>query len=112
MGFVFELNVDLLRDRRCERLEVPTVVVVADVGVWRHPDRIDNPIDDAPAAGFQSLLRSQQDLAGERIDCLMTLNTPEFGVTRMCPTFSTRSLITINTKQYGGYDATRTSIRN
>jgi len=56
VGFVFEPNFDAFRDLRRERLEVLAVIVV-DVGVRGHSDGVDDAVDDAPAANFQSLFR-------------------------------------------------------
>ncbi|ERG97373.1 MAG: hypothetical protein J07HQW2_03859 [Haloquadratum walsbyi J07HQW2] len=76
---MFQPNLDVFRDLRRERLEVLAVLVV-DVGVRVHPDGVDDPVDDAPAAGFQPLFRRQQNLASERVDRLVTLDTTELRV--------------------------------
>jgi hypothetical protein len=55
VSFVFEAYFDGIDDPCREYIEVfPSIV--ADVGVWRHLDGVDDTVDDAPAAGFQSLL--------------------------------------------------------
>nr|WP_145973546.1 MULTISPECIES: hypothetical protein [unclassified Natrinema] len=56
---MFEPNLNVFRDLHRERLEVLAVIVV-DVGVRGLPDGDDDPVDDAPAAGFQPLFRRQQ----------------------------------------------------
>ena len=76
---MFEPNLDAFRDLRRERLEVLAVLVV-DVGVRRHPDGVDDAVDDPPAAGFQSLLRCQQNLPSERVDGFVALDAAELCV--------------------------------
>jgi len=56
MGLVFEPDLDVLRDLCRGCVEVLAVIVV-NVRIRRHPDRVDNPVDDALAPGFQVLFR-------------------------------------------------------
>ena len=79
VGFVFKPNLDGLRDLCRERLEVLAILVV-DVRIGRHPDGVDNAVDDAPTAGFQPLFRRQQNLASERVDCFVALDAAELRV--------------------------------
>jgi len=79
VGFVFKPNLDAFRDLRRERLEILAVLVV-DLRARRHPDRVDDAVDDPPAAGFQPLFRRQQNLANERADCLVALDAAELRV--------------------------------
>jgi len=37
-------------------------------------------VNDPPAAGFQPLFRHQQNLASERVDCLVALDAAKFRV--------------------------------
>ena len=80
VGFVFEPNLDVLRDLCRERFEVLAVLVV-DVRIRRHPDGVDDAVNDTPPTGLQALLRRQQNLASIRVDRLVALDPPEFRIT-------------------------------
>jgi hypothetical protein len=54
VGFVFKSDLDLAGDFCCERLKI---FLIVNVNIWCHSDGVDDAVDDAPAAGFQSLFR-------------------------------------------------------
>jgi len=51
MGFIFEPNLDGLRNLAGDPLQWFSFVIV-DVRVRRYPDRVDDPVDDTPPARF------------------------------------------------------------
>ena len=58
VSFVFESDIDGVRNLRRERLEIGPLGFV-DAGIRRHPDRIHDAVDDPPSAVFQASLRGQ-----------------------------------------------------
>ena len=55
-------------------------MIVVDVRIGGHPDRVDNPMDDTPSTSFELLFRRQQNLASKGIDCLVAFDPPELRV--------------------------------
>jgi len=71
------LQIDLLFTRNGVSEFVERCVVVLP---RRHPQTVDDAVNDGPATGFEEFLRIEDDLPGERVDGLVDLDAAELRV--------------------------------